>query len=152
MKVRILKGINAILALLLGLLGVNTGCGRAKYGIPEPVCEYGVPHATIEVSGKVTDTEAQPVKDIKITIKDKWREEPYIPVGYTDEDGNYRTDPYQIFPTDSVDVFATDTTGVYASDSVRVKVDYDRSQVAKDDHWDEGAGSVIQDFQLKKKQ
>lgn len=149
MKVRFLKGINAILSLLLGVLGVNSSC---KYGVPHPVCEYGVPHATIEVSGKVTDTEAQPVKDIKITIKDKWREEPYIPVGYTDEDGNYRTDPYPFFPTDSIDVFATDTTGVYASDSARVKVDYDRSQVAKDDHWDEGAGSVIQDFQLKKKQ
>ena len=70
---------------------------------------------------------------------------------YTADDGTYTVGPYDFFPVDSLDIIVTDTTGVYASDSVSVKVDYDRSNVEWGDNWNDGAGYVHQDFQLKKK-
>ena len=46
MKRKVLTGINALIALLLGILGLNGGC-LLKYG-PAIVAEYGVPHAMFE--------------------------------------------------------------------------------------------------------
>ena len=55
------------------------------------------------------------------------------------------------FPVDSVDLVVRDEAGIYASDSVRVKVDYDRSNVSPGDSWNRGNGFVEQDFTLQKK-
>jgi hypothetical protein len=43
-----------------------------------------------------------------------------------------------------------DEAGIYASDSVRVKVDYDRSNVSLGDSWNRGNGFVEKDFKLQK--
>lgn len=146
MKRKVLTGINALIALLLGILGLN-GCFRL---------EYGTPYATFEAAGTITDEANKPVENIQVTLKDRYRpNRDYrrtFPAVYTDEGGEYVIGPYNVFfPEDSMDIIVTDTTGVYASDSVSVKVDYDRSKVKWGDNWDSGAGYVHQDFQLKKK-
>ena len=148
MRKKILTGINAMIALLLGILGLN-GCGNS------PV-EYGTPHATFEAVGTVTDDENKPIENIQVTVKDRYRpnldNRMILPDVYTANDGAYIVGPYNdFFPTDSVDIIVTDTSGIYASDSVSVKVDYDQSKVTKGDNWNKGAGYVHQDFQLKKK-
>ena len=150
MKKSLLTGINALIAFLLTLLGFGS-CERPylKYGLPYPVSEYGCPYASFEAAGKVTDKDAQPVENIRVRVKGI-RGDEYFPEQYTDEAGEYVVTSY-IFPLDSVDVIVTDTAGVYEGDSVRVKVEYDRSKVAKGDHWNNGKGIVRHDFQLKKK-
>ncbi len=146
MRRTILTGINAVIALLLGLLGLN-GCGRK---------EYGTPYATFEAVGTITDEANKPVENIQVTLKDRYRpNRDYrrtYPAVYTDDGGEYVIGPYNgFFPNDSMDIIVTDTSGIYAPDSVSVKVDYDRSKVAWGDNWNEGAGYVHQDFRLKKK-
>ena len=146
MKRKVLTGINALIALLLGILGLN-GCFRL---------EYGTPYATFEATGTITNEENKPLENIRVTLKDRYRpNRDYrrtMPDVYTADDGTYTFGPYGgFFPVDSLDIIVTDTTGVHASDSVSVKVDYDRSKVKWGDNWDSGAGYVHQDFQLKKK-
>ena len=149
MKAKLLTRVNALIGLILGLFGFScVSC--VEYGVPVPVAEYGCPYATFEAKGKVTDENAQPVQNIRVQIKKN--EQSAFPDIYTDENGEYNTFTYNgIFPLDSVDIIVSDTADIYAPDSVRVKVDYDRSQVAPSDHWNAGSGSVYQDFQLKKK-
>ena len=151
MKAKILTRVNALIGLILGLFGFGcVGCA-VKYGIPEPpAAEYGCPYATFEAQGKVTDEKAQPVENIRVRIRNRYGAE--LPELYTDGNGEYNTGKLEgVFPPDSVDIIVTDTADVYASDSARVKVEYDRSGVPESNHWNEGFGSVYQDFQLQKK-
>lgn len=147
MKKSLLTGTNAVITFLMALLGFGTTGCFMKYGAPT---EYGVPHATFEAAGKVTDEETQPVENIRVKMKTKWENE-YLSDQYTNEDGEYYVSLEDNWPIDSVDIIVTDTADVYEGDSVRVKVDYDRSGVAKGDNWNNGKGIVRQDFQLKKK-
>lgn len=149
MKAKLLTRVNALIGLILGLFGFScVSC--VEYGVPVvPVAEYGCPYATFEAKGKISDENAKPVQNIRVQIKSRY--ESAFPEVYTDENGEYNTFTYNVLPIDSVDIIVSDTADIYASDSVRVKVDYDRSQVAPSDHWNAGSGSVYQDFQLKKK-
>ena len=70
--------------------------------------------------------------------------------GYTDENGIYDIHVTDIFPKDSVSIVVSDTDGVYEPDSVRIKIDYDRSDTNKNDGFYEGKASINQDFRLKK--
>ena len=141
MKVRVIKYVNALLTLLLSALGF-TSC-------ESPSGAYGCPHATMDVSGTISDEEAKPVKNIHVSIKH--RNHPAMPYAYSDEEGKYRVFCDGVMPFDSVDIVATDTADVYFSDSVRVKVEYDKSKVANGDNWDNGKATIKQDFHLKKK-
>ena len=145
MKAKVLRGINAVLAAILGLLGVSCHFGYA---------EYGSPYATFEMSGIVTDEQDQPLENIEVAVTNRqWRSEAVQPcvVGYTDQNGKYewRTWGSGGGP-DSIDIIVRDTAGVYRADSVSLGVEYDRSGVSKSDHWNMGNAKVQQDFQLKK--
>ena len=155
MKAKLLTRINSLIALLVSMLGFSScECGMMKYGVPIEA-EYGVPYATFEAVGTITDEENKPLKDIRVQIKSKWLpadapEDPAI-TATTDETGRYDFYLEYYFPVDSVDLVVRDEAGIYASDSVRVKVDYDRSNVSPSDHWNEGNGFVEKDFKLQKK-
>ena len=151
MKKTLLTGTNAVITFLMALLGFGTTGCFMKYGAPyeDRPCAYGTPHATFDVAGKVTDEETQPVENIHVKIKSK-RPGWFMLDQYTNEDGEYHVS-FSYMPDDSVDIIVADTTDIYQGDSVRVKVDYDRSGVSKDDNWNEGTGIVRHDFQLKKK-
>ncbi len=148
MKAKFLTRFNALIGLILALFGF--GCvSCVEYGVP-PLVKYGSPYNTLEATGKVTDENAKPLENIRVRIKTKSGAEMHEI--YTDADGEYATDMLGGSPyLDSVDIVASDTADVYAPDSVRVKLTYDKSGVAKDDYWNQGAASIYQDFQLKKK-
>ena len=152
MKKSLLTGTNAVITFLMALLGFGTTGCIGLYGIPEipGPTEYGVPYASFEAAGKVTDEAAQPVENIRVKMKTKWENE-YFLDQYTNEDGEYYVSFSYGMPIDSVDIVVTDTADIYQGDSVRVKVDYDRSGVSKGDNWNNGKGIVRHDFQLKKK-
>ena len=146
MKARFLKGINVFLELIiLGLVGVSFGSCAKKYG----AVEYGVPYATLDVSGAITDEEAKPVANIRVTVRNE--DHQILPEVYSEEDGLYSTQANGAFPIPHIEIIAEDTSGVYAPDTARVDVQYDRTGVSGSDHWNEGSASVQQDFKLKKK-
>ena len=139
MKAKVLTRINALIAFLLGVLGFSS-CNR--------VSMYGVPHAELEATGKVTNELNEPVNSARVTLRHKYGGDCDT---YTDEDGIYSLRG-GMFPVDSVQIVVSDTSGVYEADSVRLKVDYDRSDAKqRGDSWYRGTGYIYQDFTLKKK-
>ena len=151
MKKSLLTGTNAVITFLMALLGFGTSGCIGLYGIVVPgPKEYGTPYASFDAAGKVTDEDAQPLENIRVKIKSKWQNMHFYDQ-YTNEEGEYKITDGYYFPADSVDIIVADTADIYQGDSVRVKVDYDRSGVSKDDNWNEGTGIVRHDFQLKKK-
>ena len=161
MKRKLLICINALIALLLGILGVS--CGTGTTGIPEDM--YGVPFATFEAQGVVTDESGKPLEDIQVVVKyprfyeyieDRRKNDPtpfdpftdWAPHGYTNADGTYQIDTELAYSSESIELLVRDTAGIYAPDSARLKVEYDRSKASG---WNFGSSSVHQDFQLKKK-
>ena len=149
MKAKLLTRINALIATLVSLLGF-TSCGNflVKYGAP---VEYGTPFATWDVSGKVSDEENNPIENAQVIVRSP-KPGQIRDTLYSDEEGLYRGSYPGVFPysNDSIDIVVRDTAGVYASDSVRVAVEYDKSEVADDDSWNRGTAYIQQDFQLKK--
>lgn len=144
MKAKVLNSINALMVMLLAALGFNSCIGEMK---------YGVQYATLEVSGTVTDSAAQPLEAMRVTVKhheEKW-EQQMLPRTYTNELGVYNEKNEYAFPYRTLDIIVEDPSGVYERDSVRVEVTYDRKGASKDDDWWEGNAHVQQDFQLKKK-
>lgn len=66
MKVRINGWYNCLAATLLSLLGFS--CGDSDDDKEQP-CLYGTPVSYYRVRGKVTDSEGNPVKGIKVEEK-----------------------------------------------------------------------------------
>ena len=68
MKKIALKTYSKIIALIMGILGLATGCDRIIN--PSPAPEYGVPSADFIVKGKVTDKLSQkPINNIAVIRK-----------------------------------------------------------------------------------
>lgn len=141
MKKKLLTTINSLIAMLLSALGLSSCIFGAM---------YGVPHATFELSGTVTDEAEQPLKDIQVGLRRRGDGYPGV-VGYTDENGRYEWTVGDFFPVDSIDIIVSDTNGVYMRDSVRVGIEYDSRGKRWGDSWNHGTGTVQQDFRLKKK-
>ena len=153
MKAKFLRYINTFLeTAIMVLVGVSFGGCATKYGVgPEPVvAEYGAPYATFEVSGSVTNEDSKPAAGIRVTVQSDGN--PLLPETYSEEDGLYTIKDGGAFPMPHIEIIAEDTSGMYAPDTARVDVQYDRSSVSKDEGWNFGKASIIQDFQLKKKE
>ena len=142
MKAKVLTGINAVIAALLSFLGVSCR---------ELASEYGVPYATLSVSGTVTNTDSQPVENIRVSVR--LNPDPEVdknPIAFSAEDGSYEGSLRGVFPVQTAMLFADDTTGVYDPDSVVVELKYDKSNVSASDHWNSGSATVHQNFRLKR--
>ena len=147
MKTKVLNKINAVIAFLLSVLGFSSCDFTKKYGVPNEIRSmYGTPYAEIEATGKVFNEQNEPVSSARVTLKDS-----YSIDSYTDKDGIYTIRVTNELPKDSISIVVNDTNGVYESDSVRIKVDYDRSDAKEHNDFYEGKASIYQDFQLKKK-
>ena len=139
MKAKVLKGINALMVFVLGLLGFG-GVVSCMYGVPE----Y---HGNLNVSGTISDQDEAPVKGANIKVKERG----YISLEARSlADGKYATSG-EVYPTDSVDIIVEDTTGVYEKDSVRVGVEFVRECGNETDSKYVGEAHIKQDYKLKKK-
>ena len=135
MAKKIYTWINGLLAAIIGLIGY--GCGKE----PEIVCEYGVPHAELEINGQVTNEKGEALKDIQVVVHPEWND-----TLYTDSLGQFDKTYKYVFPMDKQQIIVNDTSGVYASDSTTVDVTYSGGS----GNWNYGRGEVHVDFQLKK--
>jgi len=60
----VIKFFDKIIVILLGFLGIFSGCIQPKYGMP---AEYGTPYGKYEVKGIVTDKEtSNPIPNIQV--------------------------------------------------------------------------------------
>lgn len=163
MKIKILKRINTILTALLAFLGLNCNC----------VGMYGVPSATLQMSGDVSNTQGEPLKEILIFATetdaegnftspteyismeiDHWNNgndstkeamRRYIPM--TDANGHYSSNR-EIFPTHHLAMIAIDPTGEYENDTVFLH-DLEIKKNARSGTWYQGDIFVEQDFELR---
>lgn len=162
MKVRFTRWYNAVLTVLLGLLGFESCDSPDEYG-PIPV-EYGTPYADYQFSGTVTDESNSPIEDIKVSAKFVYRENDGTIESYggdstqTDGSGKYAfesrrfiSDPYLKLIVEDMDGEANG--GAFKSDTI--DIDYDNAQKVKDpakgESWSTGTYAISQDIKLKKK-
>ena len=146
MKAKILNRINAIIALLLSVFGFSSCHPIVKYGAPEPEpVAYGCPYISLDVSGKITNEEKQPLEGIQVNIGLLgYTTRPF----YSDSVGKYGYHSHEGI-ADSVDIIVKDPEGIYESDSVRVATE--KNMFETPIKWQEGEATASHDFQLKKK-
>jgi putative lipoprotein (rSAM/lipoprotein system) len=152
---KILKLVNGLLAISLGLLGFS-GCDK---NMSE---EYGVPHADYTVKGKVTDNVTK--KSIKGISFSYGPQGAYLngqlPANYdyksavSDDKGDYQlTDNIWPLPDDkSANLFITDIDGAengFYKDTIIVVNFEEAEKTKKSNGWYEGEFTVSKDIELK---
>ena len=160
MKVKFYRWYNAVLTVLLSMLGY--GCSSDEpmdmYGTP---VEYGAPHADYIVKGLVTDEAESPVQGIKTSLKQVDKTEAgTITFGMdsiqTNETGGYQLE-YTGLPQPGIKLIVEDIDGEanggeFISDTL--DVDFNKAVQTKegDGRWYGGVYEITQDVKLKKKQ
>lgn len=85
LKIKILTAYNAAIVAVMGILGLTSSCSLF------PRVEYGSPHATFELSGKVTSSATnEPIGNIRIVLENDHD------TIYTNHDGTYKHS-YKVF-------------------------------------------------------
>lgn len=137
MKKRILKKANALLAPILALFGVATGCN-------DDVCLYGVPTAEYtEITGKVQNEAQNPIENIQVV----WDWD----TTNTASDGSFVLRREGNFPNRTVTLKFNDidgeANGSYQNDSADVHITYSGG----DGEWNAGIGRGSVTKTLKEK-
>jgi putative lipoprotein (rSAM/lipoprotein system) len=142
----LLKSVNWVLAGILSMLGFS-GCEIKKVG-PE---EYGTPHATLSLHGKVTGKDGKPVENINVKLS----EPIYVDSVSTDAAGGYSF-TLDVYSIDEFNVIASDIdgelNGSYQSDTVRVKITEEDYYDKGDGKWNNGSADKEVDIELKEKE
>lgn len=127
----ILRKINYCIGFILSLLGVSfTGCSTVEYGCPPIQCEYGVPSADYQISGRVENAQKQGIKGIKVYLKepnyDLFEGNPFA-TDTTTTDGAFKIN-YIGFPEQEIWLIAEDIdsieNGSYQRDSVLITPEF----------------------------
>lgn len=160
MKVRFYRWYNAVLTVLLSMLGY--GCSSSEdpldmYGAP---VEYGAPHADYIVKGQVTDETGTPVQGIKTSLREVYqteKETQYFGMDsiQTNEFGNYQL-KYVGMPDIRTKLVIEDIDGEanggeFLSDTLDVNFDNATQTGKGDGKWYGGVYEITQDVKLKKK-
>ena len=160
MKVKFYRWYNAVLTVLLSMLGY--GCSSDEpmdmYGTP---VEYGAPHADYIVKGLVTDEAESPVQGIKTFLKQVDKTEAgTIIFGMdsiqTNETGGYQLE-YTGLPQPGIKLIVEDVDGEanggeFLSDTLDVDLIKAVQTKEGDGRWYGGVYEITQDVKLKKKQ
>lgn len=117
---------------------------------------YGTPSATYEVKGKVLDADGDPIKGIKITMKDDaTAPNPYnIVESQSLENGDY-TISGRVMPTDKLYLSVEDIDGIGNGgdfESRMIELDFSKVEYTGDkEAWHVGTKSLEQDIILVEK-
>lgn len=82
MKKVILKKYNKLISIFLSMLGIGGTISFTSCENITPAAEYGTPHATFKIYGKVASKQGVKIPQIKVVM--------YYDSSYTDEHGNYQ--------------------------------------------------------------
>lgn len=133
---KLLTRYNAFIAAVMALLGFSTACDRF------PRMEYGTPHASFKVKGKVTSAESNnPVSNLKISIQtDSLSMQ--LDSAYSDSNGNYEvTDEFGFPISHSYLIHFRDVDGTANGEfqNLDTVVEFkDPVYTGGDKHWDNG--------------
>ena len=157
MKVRVKRWYKAILSALLTVLGFEA-CSVSDDGEDPIICEYGVPTATWNLKGIVTDEAGKPIEGIKTSVKHVYELESGktetwgIDSVMTDADGQYGLKAYGMGSVKLIveDVDGEANGGKFRSDTL----DIDSSKAVKTAEgsgtWDMGIFELRTDIKMKK--
>jgi putative lipoprotein (rSAM/lipoprotein system) len=142
-----------IITGLLALLGF-AGCdGSDPWGGGR--VEYGTPHASFEIKGRVTDEAGKPIEDIKVIVQDAEWGDPEYPagVGITDAGGYYNIDG-SWFGDDTLAISVEDIDGdknggEFAPETLEINIE-DENYVGGES-WNRGKVTKTADFELELK-
>ena len=144
---KFLKQYNALLGVILSLLGFSTACEMSadEYGTMH--VEYGVPHATFIVKGNVATEETdKPISNIQVVMN--------YDTSFTNSEGKYEIATIE-FPTDQTfnlefkDVDGAENEKFQSLDTL-VKFIDPQFENGKG-NWDSGEVEKTLDIQLKSK-
>ena len=163
MKVRFYRWYNAVLTVLLSMLGY--GCSTSSeedvemYGVL--VVEYGTPYAEYRVKGQVTDESGVPINGIKTSAKNVVASGMSGVHGFgldsvqTDASGQFAVS-FRCFPGNPEtkliveDIDGDANGGEFLSDTL--DIDFNKAvQTTKGEGWYEGSFEITQDIKMKKK-
>lgn len=139
----LLKGTNWILAGLITLLGFS--CSNDLDNDDDLLCEYGTPHATYEIKGKVTDRQNNPIPNIQIELRDSvpsrgWAQSDTI---YTNNEGEFTWEigefPGMTFKLTAIDTDDESNGGLFARDTSFVS--FRDAEFVGGDHWFRGSAT-----------
>ena len=158
MKVRVKRWYKAILSALLTVLGFEA-CSVSDDGEDSMVCMYGMPTATWNLKGIVTDEAGKPIEGIKTSVKHVYELESGktetwgIDSVMTDADGQYSLKAYDMGSDIKLiveDVDGEANGGKFRSDTL----DIDSSKAVKTAEgsgtWDMGIFELRTDLKMKK--
>lgn len=139
MKNKLIKTSSYVLSMLLSILGFSS-CTN----IEDAPCMYGVPSASFAISGKVTDSENNPIKGIQISTKSQ--------IAESNSDGSYSLDVTNGFPTDLTIKFKDiDGTENGSYETKEVLEEFDSSDFVGGDDWDSGTATRTVNVTLTEK-
>lgn len=155
MKVRFYRWYNAVLTVLLSMLGY--GCSTSS----DEVVEYGTPYAEYRVKGKVTDESGVPINGIKTSAKNVVVSDISGVHGFgldsvqTDASGQFAVS-FRCFPGNPEtkliveDIDGDANGGEFLSDTL--DFDFNKAvQTTKGERWYEGSFEITQDIKMQKK-
>lgn len=150
MKVRFNRWYNAVLTVLLGLLGFESCDSPDEYG-PIPI-EYGVPHINYIVRGVVTDEVGNPIQGIQTKFVGDLN---YIDPTKTDAKGNYQIQAMTYPGLKGCKLIVNDIDGEanggeFLSDTIDVET-LPKKELEKGDGWNQGSYESTANIQMKKK-
>lgn len=140
MKTKLYKTIDKLLTYLLGVLGLSA-CDSL-------ICEYGSPHATYQITGKVTDkSTGKAIPNIQITFSHS------CDTIYTDNKGEYGYGINGFIAYDTLEIKAEDIDGaanggMFASDSAQVIFTEADKTSEGNSNWDKGSYAKTINFTL----
>ena len=156
MKVRFNRWYNAVLSVLLGLLGFES-CDSEGGGMVE---EYGCPSADYIIKGIVTDEAGTPVQGIKTVVKeipDYYPEYAYSKDStLTDVAGKYQVNTrlsvgHQWDRLVVQDIDGEANGGEFLSDTIDISKLEAKKIGEGDGNWNDGKYEIQYDVKLKKK-
>ena len=114
--------------LLGGLIALISGCSTqnkvAKNN--EVFALYGVPYATYEVSGKVTDGDNTPLEGAKVLVKG-YKNQVIGDTIVTNKEGEFMLNK-SAFPTETINIVVFEPNSQVPTDSVQHKAQYEKNQ------------------------
>lgn len=150
-----IKCSNWALAGMLTLMGFNVSCDDENGGDGGGMVEYGTPHASYVIKGKVVDPANNPIPNIQIkcAAEHSYSEGQKFVVAdstNTDDSGAFHA-TFGVFPTEKIKVIATDIdgklNGSFEKDSVEVTIH--KEDYKNGSHWNKGEATKEVTLTLK---
>lgn len=139
-RVKMLRTASYFLAAVLSIFGLES----CSWG-----CEYGTPHADLNLSGTVTDKNNMPIKGIRVDVETGHSEKQNL----TNENGQFSFKT-EVFPLSELRVIATDIdsleNGLYLPDTVLIHPTFIKNKKDEKEkgNWYDGR-ATIENIEIK---